>query len=77
MFFFFFCEFTDIATGSSLDWVKSNFKIPIAYTYELRDQGKYGFLLPASQIIPTAQETIDSLIGLFKEAAIRGIPKRE
>lgn len=67
----------DIATGSSLDWVKSTFKTPITYTYELRDSGKYGFILPAEQIIPTAQETIDSLIALFKEAAARGIPKRK
>ncbi|XP_043287320.1 zinc carboxypeptidase-like [Venturia canescens] len=65
-----------IATGSSLDWVKSTFKTPIAYTYELRDTGKYGFILPAEQIIPTAQETMDSLIGLFREAAARGIPRR-
>lgn len=66
-----------IATGSSLDWVKANFKTPIAYTYELRDTGKHGFILPADQIIPTGQETLDSLIGLFKEAAARGIPKRQ
>lgn len=47
---------------------------PVVYTYELRDNGRYGFLLPASQIIPTAEETLDSLVGLFEEAKIRGYP---
>lgn len=51
-----------------MDWVKATFKTRISYTYELRDKGRYGFLLPANQIIPTGQETLDSLITLFKEA---------
>jgi carboxypeptidase A5 len=28
--------------------------IPYVYSFELRDTGNYGFLLPADQIIPTA-----------------------
>lgn len=66
----------DIASGSSMDWVKAQFKPPISYTYELRDKGKYGFMLPANQIIPTGEETLDSLVAMFKEAELRGIPKR-
>ena len=27
------------------------------YTLELRDEGEYGFLLPANQIQPTVEET--------------------
>ncbi|XP_034947534.1 zinc carboxypeptidase-like [Chelonus insularis] len=65
-----------VASGSSMDWVKGTFKIPITYTYELRDKGRYGFLLPPSQIIPTGEETLDSLVGLFKAAKTYGIPKR-
>ncbi|XP_623922.2 zinc carboxypeptidase [Apis mellifera] len=61
-----------IASGSSMDWVKGTFHKPITYTYELRDTGRYGFLLPANQIIPTSQETLDSLIAMFKEAKVRG-----
>lgn len=64
--------FSDIASGSSMDWVKGTFHKSITYTYELRDTGRYGFLLPADQIIPTSQETLDSLIAMFKEAKVRG-----
>jgi len=34
--------------------------------YELRDRGQYGFLLPPEQIIPTGEETLDSLVEIFK-----------
>ncbi|KAM5302655.1 carboxypeptidase A1 [Glossophaga mutica] len=44
------------ASGSTIDWTY-NQGIKYSYTFELRDTGRYGFLLPASQIIPTAQET--------------------
>ncbi|XP_014230662.1 carboxypeptidase A2-like [Trichogramma pretiosum] len=44
-------------TGSSDDWAKAVAGIKHAYTMELRDRGAYGFLLPASQIMPTARET--------------------
>ncbi|XP_008047784.1 carboxypeptidase A4 isoform X2 [Carlito syrichta] len=44
------------ASGSSVDWAYDH-GIKYAFTFELRDTGHYGFLLPASQIIPTAEET--------------------
>ncbi|XP_036282925.1 carboxypeptidase A4 isoform X2 [Pipistrellus kuhlii] len=44
------------ASGSSVDWAYDN-GIKYAFTFELRDTGHYGFLLPADQIIPTAEET--------------------
>ncbi|XP_034178423.2 carboxypeptidase B-like isoform X1 [Osmia lignaria lignaria] len=43
-------------SGSSDDWAKGVAGIKYAYTLELRDRGTYGFLLPASQIVPTARE---------------------
>lgn len=46
----------DQASGGSIDW-SYNQGIKYSFTFELRDTGRYGFLLPASQIIPTAQET--------------------
>ncbi|KAJ8927938.1 hypothetical protein NQ314_019569 [Rhamnusium bicolor] len=55
------------ASGSSADWVKGVFKTPLVYGYELRDQGQYGFLLPPEQIIPTAEETLDSVITMLRE----------
>ncbi|XP_018573034.1 zinc carboxypeptidase [Anoplophora glabripennis] len=56
-----------VASGGSMDWVKGTFGTPLAYTYELRDTGVFGFLLPAEQIIPTALETLDSLITILNE----------
>lgn len=43
-------------SGSSDDWAKGVAGIKYAYTVELRDRGTYGFLLPATQIVPTARE---------------------
>ncbi|XP_003789518.1 mast cell carboxypeptidase A [Otolemur garnettii] len=44
-------------SGSSLDWA---FDLGIKHTFafELRDKGKFGFLLPESQIKPTCKETM-------------------
>lgn len=61
----------DIAAGGSMDTVKNKFGTPIAYTYELRDRGQNGFLLPADQIIPTSLETLDSLISIFRSYRAR------
>ncbi|GJQ79511.1 hypothetical protein Trydic_g16361 [Trypoxylus dichotomus] len=56
-----------VATGGSMDWAKGVYGTRITYTYELRDQGRYGFVLPANQIIPTAEETLDSFVVIFEE----------
>lgn len=58
-----------------MDWVKSTFKTPITYTYELRDRGHYRFLLPPEFIVPTGEETLDSLVAMFEECEILGYPK--
>ncbi|NWR95600.1 CBPA1 Carboxypeptidase, partial [Furnarius figulus] len=44
------------ASGGTIDWTY-NEGIKYSFTFELRDTGRYGFLLPAKQIVPTAQET--------------------
>ncbi|XP_040270258.1 carboxypeptidase A1-like, partial [Bufo bufo] len=44
------------ADGTATDWAYNN-GIKYSYTFELRDTGRYGFILPADQIIPTAEET--------------------
>lgn len=51
-----------------MDWVKYEYKVPISYTYELRDTGRYGFALPADQIIPNSLEVMDSIVTIFLEA---------
>ncbi|CAD7085675.1 unnamed protein product [Hermetia illucens] len=58
------------ASGSSVDWAYGNQGVKLAYTYELRptSNANNGFVLPANQIIPTGEETLDSLVALFQEA---------
>lgn len=53
---------SDQASGGSIDW-SYDYGIKYSFAFELRDTGRYGFLLPASQIIPTAEET---WLGLLK-----------
>uniref|UniRef100_A0A8D0G6M1 Carboxypeptidase A2 n=1 Tax=Sphenodon punctatus TaxID=8508 RepID=A0A8D0G6M1_SPHPU len=50
------------ASGGSIDW-SYDYGIKYSFAFELRDTGRYCFLLPASQIIPTAEE---SWLGLKK-----------
>uniref|UniRef100_W5KUE8 Carboxypeptidase B n=1 Tax=Astyanax mexicanus TaxID=7994 RepID=W5KUE8_ASTMX len=45
------------AAGGSDDWAY-DLGIKYSYTFELRDTGRYGFLLPESQIKPTCEETM-------------------
>uniref|UniRef100_A0A8C3M5M8 Peptidase M14 domain-containing protein n=1 Tax=Geospiza parvula TaxID=87175 RepID=A0A8C3M5M8_GEOPR len=47
---------TDPAAGGSDDWAYDQ-GIKYSFTFELRDTGRYGFLLPESQIKPTCEET--------------------
>ncbi|XP_054034462.1 carboxypeptidase A1 [Dryobates pubescens] len=44
------------ASGVTTDWTY-NQGIKYSFTFELRDTGSYGFLLPAEQIVPSAEET--------------------
>lgn len=48
--------YPDVASGITVDWAYDS-GIKYSFSFELRDTGRYGFLLPATQIIPTAQET--------------------
>ncbi|XP_075945750.1 carboxypeptidase A5 [Anarhichas minor] len=52
------------ASGGTIDWTY-NQGIKYSYTFELRDTGRYGFILPASQILPTAQETWLALMAIM------------
>ncbi|XP_023247794.1 zinc carboxypeptidase-like [Copidosoma floridanum] len=63
------------ASGSSIDYAKGALKIPLAFTYEFRDKGRHGFLLPADQIVPNSEEVLDSLVAMFNEAKKIGYPK--
>jgi len=45
------------AAGGSFDWAKAKAGIKYSYAFELRDTGRFGFLLPPQQIVPTGRET--------------------
>ncbi|XP_074446870.1 carboxypeptidase B [Larus michahellis] len=45
------------AAGGSDDWAYDE-GIKYSFTFELRDTGRYGFVLPESQIKPTCEETL-------------------
>ncbi|XP_034390229.1 carboxypeptidase A4 [Cyclopterus lumpus] len=50
------CNIIYQASGGSIDWTY-DIGIKYSFAFELRDTGRYGFILPANQIIPTASET--------------------
>jgi len=55
------------ASGGSVDWVKGVHDTSLVLAFELRDTGRYGFLLPADQIIASGQEFMDSLLEMVKQ----------
>lgn len=62
------------SSGSSHDYVYSELKIPISFTFELRGPPNSTdmFILPADQIEPVGWETLDGFVALLKEAKERG-----
>ncbi|XP_004764301.1 carboxypeptidase O isoform X1 [Mustela putorius furo] len=53
-------------SGSSRDWAR-DIGIPFSYTFELRDNGTYGFILPASQIQATCEETMEAVLSVLDD----------
>ncbi|KAF5296419.1 hypothetical protein FQR65_LT01406 [Abscondita terminalis] len=49
---------SDPTGGDSDNWANKIVGIKYAYTFELRDLGKYGFVLPASNIKPSGKEAL-------------------
>ncbi|XP_017952843.2 carboxypeptidase O [Xenopus tropicalis] len=54
-------------SGSSCDWA-GDIGIKFSYTFELRDNGTYGFQLPAELIKPTCEETMTAVISMMEYA---------
>lgn len=54
-------------SGSTKDWAYGVLGVRYAFALELRDQGRYGFLLPANQIMPTGRETFAAIKAMAKE----------
>ena len=61
-------SFLDQASGGTIDWTY-NQGIKYSYTFELRDTGRYGFILPANQILPTAKETWLALMTIMEHTS--------
>ncbi|KAK3740598.1 hypothetical protein QZH41_009714, partial [Actinostola sp. cb2023] len=58
------------ATGGTIDWAADTLGVRYSYGLELRDQGRYGFALPANQIIPTGEETFAAIKAMVREMKI-------
>uniref|UniRef100_A0A5F9C9G0 Carboxypeptidase O n=1 Tax=Oryctolagus cuniculus TaxID=9986 RepID=A0A5F9C9G0_RABIT len=54
------------SSGSSRDWAR-DIGIPFSYTFELRDNGTYGFVLPEAQIQPTCEETMEAVLSILDD----------
>ena len=48
-------------SGISQDWAKAVAGVKYSYSFELRDKGKYGLLLPASQIEQSGKEILEGV----------------
>ncbi|KAG8225683.1 hypothetical protein J437_LFUL001715 [Ladona fulva] len=62
-------ELMYISSGASDDWAKGVAGIKYAYTIELPDTGAHGFILPASRIESTGQETWEGIKELAQHFA--------
>ncbi|KAM9333988.1 carboxypeptidase O-like [Symphorus nematophorus] len=54
-------------SGSSRDWARMQ-GIPLAYTFELRDKGQFGFELPEDQIQPACEEAYSGALHIITYA---------
>ncbi|XP_025785550.1 carboxypeptidase O [Puma concolor] len=55
-------------SGSSRDWAR-DIGIPFAYTFELRDNGTYGFVLPEAQIQATCEESMAAILSVLDDVS--------
>ena len=54
------------ATGNSVDYVNDVVGSDYTFTSELRDTGNFGFVLPASQIVPSGEEAFAGVKSLLQ-----------
>ncbi|XP_063070668.1 carboxypeptidase O-like [Engraulis encrasicolus] len=62
-------------SGSSRDWARL-IGIPYSYTFELRDTGEFGHLLPEDQIQPTGEEAFEGALYIITYAYDRAFHNR-
>jgi hypothetical protein len=69
-------ELLYVASGGSGDHVKGIFDTDLAFTFEMRDTGRYGFVLPAEQIIPSCEEFMDGFHVMLQALAVKHAPNK-
>ena len=65
------CSTLYATTGSAPDYFYGVSGAKYSYTIELRDTGRYGFTLPASQIRDTVGETWNGVLSMLAVACCR------
>jgi len=55
------------SSGTSRDWAYGVPQFEYVYTVELRDTGRYGFVLPPEQIIPSGEEFWEGFKAMVQE----------
>ncbi|TWU74871.1 hypothetical protein ED733_002758 [Metarhizium rileyi] len=60
------CDTIYQVAGASIDWVQDVLNADNVFTIELRDRGRYGFVLPPHQIIPSGEESFAGAMHLFQ-----------
>jgi len=53
--------FADLESGTIKDYIYGQLNVRYTFSLELRDTGKYGFLLPSHLIEPTAKEAFEGI----------------
>ena len=62
-------QFLYPSSGGSMDWAKAVANITYSFLFELRDDGTYGFLLPASLIEQSGAETLAGIVAMIRAIA--------
>ncbi|KAJ1330514.1 hypothetical protein BSLG_009276 [Batrachochytrium salamandrivorans] len=58
------CQVIYQASGSSVDHVYARANVTYSFAVELRDTGRYGFVLPPRYIVPSGEETFSAVVAM-------------
>ena len=59
-------HFLDFESGTTKDYIYGHLGVKYTFSMELRDTGKYGFLLPSKLIKPTAKEAFEGIKAMIE-----------
>ncbi|KAG5461091.1 MAG: hypothetical protein BJ554DRAFT_6772 [Olpidium bornovanus] len=60
------CDVSYKSSGLAIDWAYAVAGVKYSYSINLRDKGKYGFLLPSDQIVPSGEETYTAVLAMAR-----------